>query len=737
VIHSFEYPPKGDNPQGSLITDSAGNLYGVTLGGGRYNAGVVFELSPTINGWKEQVLYAFRGGADGQSPAPGLVMDAAGNLYGVTTAGGNASCLSVGCGTVFELKRTSSGWTESVIYSFKDGSDGGTPAGSLVLDSAGNLYGTTVLGGLFAHGQVFKLARALKTWAKSTLYSFRSGADGAQPLAGVIFDNAGNLFGTTSKGGNCNVGTVFELARATHGWVESVLYSFPDNPSADYPAAGLAFDGTGNLYGTTMFGTVFQLTLSSGKWVESTVYSLSAQNGVNGGVVVDEAGDLYVMTQRNGLFELSLDSSGAWNATLLYGTNGSRGNLVSDAAGNIYGTSGSSGLSQLGVVFKLARSSSSNTGWIGSDVYSFPASCGATPIAGLVVDASGNLYGATVSGGTYNLGTIFELSPNGSGGWIEKVLHNFRGGVDGEGPRSKLTLDAVGNLYGSASGGGPNSGGYVFELSPLSGGGWSKKTLYSFCAKHGCPDGYVPGDVVFGADGNIYGTTAAGGTWNAGTLFKLSNSSSGWTETVLYSGFHGTTGVGAVPNGGLVFDSSGNIYGTTVVGFNGKGTVFELSLATSALTYIYAFSGPDGATPRAGLTIDADGNLFGTTSVGGAHQAGTVFELKRNGTGWNESVLYSFAGGTDADSPYAGVILDGAGNLLGTTLGGGTIGYGAVFELTPTSGGWTETVLHSFAAGLDGSSPLAGVTLGPFGDLYGTTYASTSANTGTVFEISY
>jgi uncharacterized repeat protein (TIGR03803 family) len=258
VLHSFT-GADGKLPRAELIFDAAGNLYGTTNGGGPSNDGVVFRLKPNSDGtWTESVLHSFSG-ADGAAPVGGLVFDA-GNLYGTTANGGAYEGES---GVVFRLKPNSDGtWTESVLYNFTGGADGGFSFAGLIFDAVGNLYGTGSAGGAYGYGVVFKLKPNTDgTWTESVLYSFTGGADGGVPLTGLIFDAAGDLYGTANDSGStaCTIGcgVVFKLAPTSSGWSETVLHSFLGYGA--YPLAPVIFDPAGNLYGTTSSGTKFGL----------------------------------------------------------------------------------------------------------------------------------------------------------------------------------------------------------------------------------------------------------------------------------------------------------------------------------------------------------------------------------------------------------------------------------------------------------------------------------------------
>ena len=380
----------------------------------------------------EEVLYSFTGAPDGVGPVAGLIKDSSGNLYGTTQSGGAS-----GQGTVFELVNSSGTYTEKVLYSFTGAPDGAGPVAGLIMDASGNLYGTTAGGGASSDGTVFELVNSSGTYTEEVLYSFTGIPDGAQPRAGLIMDSSGNLYGTTAGGGGVGInnycppigcGTVFELVNSSGTYTEKVLYSFTGNEAAN-PYAGLIMDSSGNLYGTTV-----------------------------GGCTVTSSGTV---------FEL-VNSSGTYTENLLYcfffngapdGANPVAG-LIMDASGNLYGTTPNGGASGVGTAFELVNSSGTYTEKV---LYSFGGFGRANPYAGLIMDSSGNLYGTTLGGN----GEVFELV-NSSGTYTEKVLYYFMGvgpaGVDGVYPYAGLIMDSSGNLYGTTQGGGASSAGTVFEL---------------------------------------------------------------------------------------------------------------------------------------------------------------------------------------------------------------------------------------------------------------------------------
>jgi uncharacterized repeat protein (TIGR03803 family) len=377
-------------------------------------------------------------------------------------------------------------------------------------------------------------------------------------------------------------------------------------------------------------------------------------------------------------------------------------------------------LAFVALAFTLTTSAFASYQYQESTLYSFTSKTdGETPGSALVMDASGNLYGTTLWGGSgtcggKGCGSVFELSPNGNGGWTKTEVYAFNG-TDGDNPTANLLIDASGNLYGTTLGGGPNNGnGTVFELSPVAGGGWSETILYSFSD---FTTGGYPAGITFDGKGNIFGTAEGGGANSFGAVFELSpNSSGGWTETVLYSFTNGNDG--ANPTGGVVFDAAGNLYAAAVRGgsttcSNGCGTIFRLKpLGTTWLfSRLYAFQGPGGYYPSGSLIIDSVGNLYGSTNLGG-HGYGVVFKLAPTSSGgWKETLLHDFTNGADGASPGP-LLSDGAGNLFG-----GAAPYDSItniFRLTPSGTGWIFAIVYAFPS-QDGSvGPSAMDALGNF-----------------------
>ena len=361
VVHKFKWSD-GANPLAGLTVDGT-SLYGTTSSGGKYGAGTVFEINSS---GEESVLYEFTGGKDGGNPEAGLIV-IGGNFYGTTSAGGAEDA-----GTVFEV--TPHG-TEKVLYSFKGKADGANPQAGLVRDAEGNLYSTTNLGGEYDRGTVFELVApkaAGKAWTEEVLHNFGKGEDGADPVAGVAFDAAGNLYGTTSGGGTSGNGTVFELKLSESKWAEKVLHNFELQGDGGVPYAGIVVDGDklfgaatdGGEGGSDGGGTVYELTLVDGVWKFSVVYQVPGW-GISGSFrnVLVASGKIYATTHCDGadgsgtVYELT-PSGDTWKSKTLYNfTGGSDGqysfsNLVLHN-GSLYGTTKQGGDSDNGVVFKV------------------------------------------------------------------------------------------------------------------------------------------------------------------------------------------------------------------------------------------------------------------------------------------------------------------------------------------------------------------------------------------------
>lgn len=398
-------------------------------------------------------------------------------------------------------------------------------------------------------------------------------------------------------------------------------------------------------------GLVLSLRLISvAEATERVLYNLNAP-GSNGGLIFDQKGDIYGSitgqgTHYGGIFQLHRFSGGTWGSKIVYrflgGVDGAepQTNLILDSAGNLYGTTGRGGAlpCACGIVFKLTPNLTGK--WTKTVLYNFAGGTdGGYPSGGVISDEAGNLYGTTSFGGEHVWGTVFELMPNADGTWTNKVLYSFTGGADGRGPSGGVVRDRAGNLYGTTIAGGNSENGTVFQLSPDTDGSWTFHSLYQFCSSAGCRGGSRPNPVVLDAHGNLYGSTQAGGTVGpcftqdgCGTLYRLSHGSGGtWTFQLLHKFCSlSECADGMRPSGGLVFDNSGAFYGMTINSAFKVNHVPGTPWSVETLhTFCLASPCVEGSFPVGRPLLDSAGNLFGTTLGGGAaaYQNGVVFEL--------------------------------------------------------------------------------------------------------------
>ena len=401
-------------------------------------SGWLFIACAAFASSNEAVIYSFQGGGDSEDPQSGLVADAAGNLYG-TTFGQFGSQ-----GTVFKLTapgKIGDPWVETILYDFSAPNDGKGPIGNLIFDAQGNLYGVTQTGGQGQGGIVYELTpQAEGAWTETILFEFSEVSEGIGPEAGLVFDKAGNLYGTASRGGNptCSCGLVFELqppAQSGGAWTETTLYQFrgslPHGTDGATPNSALIIDGEGDLVGTTEsggsianLGTVFALRYENGRWVEKVLHAFSGADGGNpsGGIVL-HGGSIYGANSNYGadgygtVFQLSASGGGVFTETTLYNFSGGNdadpiGPISVDASGNLYGAAYGATHSFNGSVFKVAPPTQKGGAWSESTVYAFDGDPDAQyPHGGVIVGKGGFLYGTSQSGGAENNGSVFAVTP--------------------------------------------------------------------------------------------------------------------------------------------------------------------------------------------------------------------------------------------------------------------------------------------------------------------------------------
>ncbi len=649
-------------------------------------------------------------------------------------------------------------FTLTNLHSFAVAPLGTQPVAALVPGAGGLLYGTTSFGGSNGGGgTVFSIAT---NGTFKSLYSFTGFADGNDILAGLLPDAAGNLYGVSAFGGAKGFGSIFKFN--TNGTF-TVLYSFGTNTNS----LGGALDGAqpqgdlirgkdGGLYGTTFsggannMGTVFRITTNG---ILSTLYSFGASIDFSSGTALDGSSPsagllqgadnlLYGTTSAGGVNDLNfggdgtifrITTNGAFSTLYSFGTFAEPGTgnpldgigpaagLIPAANGSFYGTAPFGGAASSGTVFQVTTNGTLSV------LYTFSGEDGGTdgaePDSRLLLGSDGFLYGTTAAGGTLGMGTVFKLTAMGPNAGNLTSLVNF-GGAIGASPVGPLTQTADGSLYGTTRAGGTNDAGAVFRVATNG----SLAVLFSFPQ---IDDGANPSaDLLLARDGFFYGTTEAGGDFGDGTVFRMSSSGN---LTLLHTfgsltNSSGTILDGAGAEGNLIQGLDGGLYGTAPGGgLNSFGTIYRIT-TNGVFSVLYSFNSSDGDTPWAGMVQTANGAMYGTTSGGGAGGFGTVFRITTNGA---LTTLHSFSD-SDGSYPYSGLALGHDGMLYGTTSSGGLSGMGTVFK-TDTNG--NLTTLYSFTGGTDGADPQSALFLGNDGAFYGTTAAAGTGSVGTVFRV--
>lgn len=903
IIGTFNQA-NGNQPFSGLVSDAAGNLFGTTAAGGANNAGAVYEMIKTSTGYSGPVLIASMDQSLGTILDSSLYIDSAGDLFGTAHYGGTAND-----GAVFEIVKGSGGYSAPRVLVNFTGANGANPVAGLVADAAGNLFGTTLNGGPQGGGTVFELVRNGNSFsAPVNLTSAATVATGYNPAGSLLIDSAGNLFGTASAGGSAGDGTVVEIRKTATGYAAPVVIANFLGSNGTAPNSNLISDAAGDLFGTTTqggahgFGTVFELVKTGGGY--GAPLTLASFDGVasgapQGGLVMDAAGDLFgtagetsIVGDGSGIYELAKTASGYAAPVFLYtfnggnnlstGGEGATGNLLIAPDGTLFGvtTYGGSGNGGLGTVYQL-----------GKGPRPVPVTDGKTTVINTVPAAAPTLTGVpvtqntatnipvspfntavftdlnagatdtltiTVTGGagTVHDGTFngVQLVANGNGTYtatghaadIEQLLANltftaatgtptqsvtttiavkiqssayaasaitattsviaktpavaptitglaastsakngapvtpFAGVTIGDGnPGATETVtiefggaggmlrDGAGfaglqkvtaqhyTLTGSAAAVTAELDALVF--TPAAGAaGTTTFTLantssafgekvysqgISFVATIPTPDSTVPtGVLIADAAGNLYGETSYSQSsfTNGGTVFELPKTASGFGTAIVLAQFtlpatrNGPTPNGTGPAGGLVMDAAGNLFGVTVAGGKyGGGTVFEIAHTATGYDPVRVLAsfqlGADGNTtiPNGRLVFDSAGNLFGTTATGGTHGDGAVFELFKTATGYSTiKVIANLAGGLNGFIPAQnGLTIDAANNLFLVTREGG-YGQGDIMELVKTATAYTKAKpVFSFAGAL-GNNPQSGLVVSPRGDLFGTTYGT-------------
>ena len=754
----------GANPIAGLALGLDGNLYGTTPYGGTNDIasggdGIIFRI--TTNGVLTP-LWSFNV-TDGANPAAGLTLGTNGLFYGTTQYGGAHDLNFGGDGTIFSISTNRIFMT---LYSFANSNDGAYPSASLLLGGDGNFYSTSGGGG-GSGGVAFEIT---PDGTFTVLYSFSDDGNGFSPIGNLSEGATDYFYGVTQDGGTNDAGTLFQFH----------VNSFPfivTQPASETEFAGSTTTFTIMAIGAAPLGYQWQqnsnnltdqgnisgsttatLTLTNLTQADAGIYSVIISNAF--GTVTSTNATLTVILPfpptvnteaanpvgiNSATLNAIVNPDGA--ATTVWFDFGLTTNYSSTIAVTSIGSGGNSvfvsqnvsGLLPLTVYHYIAVAGNAlgtNTGVDStfmtpgtlSNVAFTPLASfdgtngGAGPQAGLLQAADGNFYGTTYSGGDYDDGTVFKVTPSGQ----LSVLLSFNS-TNGANPQAALVQGTDGLLYGTTYDGGTNDmdtggDGTIFKITTNG----LFTSLFSFNVTNGANPA---AKLALGPDGNFYGTTENGGTNDIdtggdGTIFSITTAG---TFTSLVS-FANTNG--ANPAAELTL-AAGIFYGTTSSGgADSSGTVFSV-MTSGNLTSLYSFTGAnDGDDPQAGLALGLDGNLYGTTYDGGAFDSGTVFQITTNGL---LTTLYSFTGGADGANPQATLTLGTDGNFYGTTSSGGAAGFGTVFVMVP---GGTLTTLIAFDYDLYGANPQAALTLGANGNFYGTAMSGGANSSGTIFSFS-
>jgi uncharacterized repeat protein (TIGR03803 family) len=661
----------GADPKFGLTMDATGDLFGTTERGGANNSGTVFEIAAGSNTITTLASFNMTDGAPDCVP----VLDSNGDVFGTTGPGTFPNP-----GTFFEIVKGSG--TATTISISND--VGGYPTSGLAMDSHGNLFGITFSntnGTTISDGAVVEIPSGLNSI--QIIASFNS-TTGQAPIGQLLVDSAGDIFGTADSGGPPGVnpgqalGGVYEIKAGSNTITPLAFFQQTDSDSTTNTLAGggtLIMDGDGNLYGATVFGglnndgTVFEL--SKGSNSITTLVSAFAYGiyGPEGSLLLDSAGDLLGATIDGSIGSIFQVAAGTKTFSILSTFQGnavssSYSPVISDNRGNLYGAADVGGSAGEGDVFEVPAGSNAVT-----TLASFTALTGNTVDGTLAFDSTGNLYGTTFAGGAYGYGTIFEVV---AGSNTVTTLASFNG-TNGDAPEGGVTLDAQGDLFGTTE----------YDVWELASGSNTITVLGIFDVGTN-QRSWAQGAVALDSAGDVFGNTLYAGTSNDGTLFEVLHGSNSITTLASFNGTDGSH-----PCGGVTMDANGNIFGITASGgANGFGTAYELVNGSNTITVLASFnSAPTTVVGKysiynfpanAGLALDAAGNLFGVLPTAGDSNEGAVFEIA-NGTN-TVTPLASF-NGADGSVPYPGLTIDSSGDLLGVTLGDGQYNAGVVFEV--------------------------------------------------------
>lgn len=677
------------NPERGALLRHGGSWYGLSKNGGISGQGTLYRVA---SDGALTVLVHFSGSAGatkGTAPRGGLYADGEDWLWGVTSLGG-----ATGLGTVFKYHLPSRAFITLAEFTGMTGAvKGFSPVCTLAADSSGNLWGTTAFGGASDAGTVFKINRS--TGVLTTVVEFTGAAGAAQgraPYGGVVADDAGFFWGTTSTAASAGSGSVFKVEQATGAFTHMVtLTGISGTARGSAPHGALLNDGEGFLWGTTFTG-----------------------GAADGGTV-------FKVNPASGVFTTVADLTDAASGRFPYA------GLTSDGAGFLWGTTTVGGGAS-GAVFRINQS----TGAL-FKLGGFNTDTGSTPYAPLTPDGAGGFLGTAHLGGPLSSGSVYKV--NGVTGAVQALvtLGDTAGTLRGRQPQGGLTEDPAGTLWGTTSGGGYNSAGTVFVRDPSTG-----KT-YTVADLPGGVGGRAPlAGLVYDGNGYMWGTTSAGGAGDRGTLFKMWAAGGPFTSVLSFTGTAGAA-KGEYPAAPMIREGA-FLWGTTANGgANNRGTVFKVNILTGALTTVVEFSAATGIQPWGALVPDGAGFLWGTTRSGGASSRGVVFKVNiATGTLSNAVDFTGTAGAFPGHQPYGALVPDGAGWLWGVTHFGGPFDRGTVFKVKISDGAFLSMISFTgTAAPPKGGQPQAGLVNDGRGFLWGTTTTGGPNNNGTIFRVNH
>ena len=662
VFNGFSGPNKGKSPSSVLASDGTGYVWGTTARGGGWDAGTVLKINIHTGALTTIVEFTGTSGtAKGRSPYAKFVSDGNGFMWGTTTEGGAGNF-----GTIYKVNVSTGAFTTVAEFTGPIGAAKGShPRAGLASDGNGNFWGTTSgqsSTGWVSNGTVFKLHAVTGTLTSIISFTDTIGATkGRQPLAGLVSDGAGFLWGTTYAGGATDRGTVFKVNLSTSEFLTVVEFNSTAIPEGSNPMAGLVMDGSGFLWGTTSggglpsgLGTVFKVNPATGALATVTGFLPTTGKGTGpmAGLVSDGTDWLWSTATAGGI------------------QNGGSGH------GTIFKVN-----ARNGALRKVAEFTGQN---------GLPATArGQSPYCSLLDSGNGFFWGTTRDGGERNLGTLFKVQQ--STGDLTNIMDfgDESGPIKGFGPIAGLENDGSGFFWGTTENGGTGNNGTIYKVNSADG---ALATVLEFTGTDGEAKGSEPGGrLLDNGVGDLWGTTRIGGVANAGTIFKI-NRDTGTLNTVIeFTGVSGTNR-GSQPYAELVHDGAGFFWGTTLLGgAANSGTIFKLNESSGQLSTLVQYTGANGPSkglhPQAGLASDGRGSLWGTTNRGGAGHFGTIFKITLNGA---FSSVFDFTGSAEpvrgSGPGFGPLFLHTDGHLYGTTRyypqsTSGSLGYGQVYRL--------------------------------------------------------